>query len=423
MATRLLLEGDDLAELMAHVRGELGPRARVVRAERVRTGGFAGFFARERYEVTVDVPDDVPLPEQPAPPRHLPPGSLRPRSFEELIGAADAADTVTGAARPAAAGGAPGAAPGGVPGGVAAGFDGSVPAGAPGDADVPGLDRAPVPTPSTTGEDFATLLEQVRGMAGLQPEADVVVPPPPSGFTPIEAPVVDSSAVRTLGDRDPAGPAGDLASHLAALGVPAELLEPPVTFSGVLGRLPGAVMPLRTAGAVIVVVGPGADALATAALLADRCGVPETGRAHCGDVPVIVPTAGVGRRLGTAPDVTAWRAGAERAPYPGVLAVCLDAHAREHTEAVALLRAAHARQVWAAVDAHESLTDTRAWLDELGGARTVDALALRGALTAVRPAAALALPVPVGWIDGVPATRVAWAALLSAALDDPVLWS
>ena len=57
MSQRLLLEGSDLAELMAHVQAEFGPGARIVRAERVRTGGFAGFFARERFELTVDVPE------------------------------------------------------------------------------------------------------------------------------------------------------------------------------------------------------------------------------------------------------------------------------------------------------------------------------------------------------------------------------
>ena len=58
MSTRLLLEGGDLPELMVHVREEFGPGARIVRAERIRSGGLAGFFARERYELTIDVPDE-----------------------------------------------------------------------------------------------------------------------------------------------------------------------------------------------------------------------------------------------------------------------------------------------------------------------------------------------------------------------------
>ena len=61
MSTRLLLEGDDLEHLLTRVRAEYGPDATVVRAERVRTGGIAGFFARERFELTIEVPERGPL--------------------------------------------------------------------------------------------------------------------------------------------------------------------------------------------------------------------------------------------------------------------------------------------------------------------------------------------------------------------------
>ena len=58
MSTHLLLEGTDLHELLAQVRSTHGEAARIVRAERIRTGGVAGFFSRERYEVTVELPED-----------------------------------------------------------------------------------------------------------------------------------------------------------------------------------------------------------------------------------------------------------------------------------------------------------------------------------------------------------------------------
>ena len=57
MSTRLLLDGEDLRTLMLRVRDEMGPDAKIVRAERVRTGGIAGFFAKEHYELTVEVPE------------------------------------------------------------------------------------------------------------------------------------------------------------------------------------------------------------------------------------------------------------------------------------------------------------------------------------------------------------------------------
>jgi hypothetical protein len=58
--TQLQLEGPELEPLLARVRSELGPHARVVHAEKVRSGGVAGFFARERFELTVEVDTSRP---------------------------------------------------------------------------------------------------------------------------------------------------------------------------------------------------------------------------------------------------------------------------------------------------------------------------------------------------------------------------
>jgi hypothetical protein len=64
----LLLEGSDLQELLAQVREEHGARAKIVSAERVRAGGLTGLLRAERYELTVELPDDetaempVPVP-------------------------------------------------------------------------------------------------------------------------------------------------------------------------------------------------------------------------------------------------------------------------------------------------------------------------------------------------------------------------
>ena len=51
---------------MARVRREHGPTARIVKAERVRSGGIGGFFAREYFEVT---PVRVPQPRSQRPVR------------------------------------------------------------------------------------------------------------------------------------------------------------------------------------------------------------------------------------------------------------------------------------------------------------------------------------------------------------------
>ena len=59
--TRLQLEGPSLEELLGRVQREHGAAARIVQAEKVRTGGLGGFFAREVYQIEVDV-ETVPVP-------------------------------------------------------------------------------------------------------------------------------------------------------------------------------------------------------------------------------------------------------------------------------------------------------------------------------------------------------------------------
>ena len=57
MPQQLLLEGQNLEALILRARTEYGPAARVVRAEKVRAGGFLGFFTREHFELTVEISD------------------------------------------------------------------------------------------------------------------------------------------------------------------------------------------------------------------------------------------------------------------------------------------------------------------------------------------------------------------------------
>ena len=104
MQTRLLLEGPAIEPLLARVHAEHGPRARIVKAERVRAGGFGGFFARERFEVTVEV-DDAEPGTAPAPVDALAdalvdalvappvvPGDAGTSAADLLLAAADAGD-------------------------------------------------------------------------------------------------------------------------------------------------------------------------------------------------------------------------------------------------------------------------------------------------------------------------------------------
>jgi len=58
---QLRYEGPELDEILARIRSDHGDRAEIVNAELVRSGGIAGFFSKEHYEVTVVDPG----PEQP----------------------------------------------------------------------------------------------------------------------------------------------------------------------------------------------------------------------------------------------------------------------------------------------------------------------------------------------------------------------
>jgi hypothetical protein len=56
---RLQFEGPSLEELLGQVQREHGQAVRIVQAEKVRSGGVAGFFARERYQLDLEIDDPV----------------------------------------------------------------------------------------------------------------------------------------------------------------------------------------------------------------------------------------------------------------------------------------------------------------------------------------------------------------------------
>ena len=62
-STRLLLEGSNIEDLLERVRAEYGPGVRIVEANRLRTGGVGGFFAREKFAVTIEIDDADVMPE------------------------------------------------------------------------------------------------------------------------------------------------------------------------------------------------------------------------------------------------------------------------------------------------------------------------------------------------------------------------
>lgn len=87
MPQRLLLEGSDIDELLARVRVEHGPDARIVHAEQKLVGGVGGFFARRRFEIAVAVDEEGPTSLAQA---VLAPAA--PASIDDLLALADAQD-------------------------------------------------------------------------------------------------------------------------------------------------------------------------------------------------------------------------------------------------------------------------------------------------------------------------------------------
>ncbi|MBB2924189.1 hypothetical protein [Cellulomonas cellasea] len=410
MSTRLLLEGGDLAELMVHVREEFGPGARIVRAERIRTGGVAGFFARERYELTVEVPEP-PRPRPRALRQGPQPAAAGPVGIDALLAAAEAAEADD---------------PASLSTGAAAG---SVP-----------VDDG-VPRVSTGAESFASVLEQVRAMAGGQPlPADVEVPAPAErvfsplappavpGRTeddavvpvvlpaaPVPAPVIDAAATPVVGGSREA---------LVRLGVPARLLADlpagaPATLSGLLAHVPDAPHLVRMRGSVVVVVGRGEDAMTVAGQLAERLRQAPAGIVLAGEVEHV---PGRGRRLTTPAAAERWRTRSGESGDVALVVLGVGPEPEDRSHAAAILAALDADQVWGVVDARDKARDCERWLTEVGAQRAVDVLAVRGLFETTEPGTVLDLPVPVAWIDGIPATRVAWAAALSQHLGHDARW-
>jgi hypothetical protein len=55
----VLLEGPAIEPLLAQVRQEYGSGVRIISADKVRSGGLGGFFAKQHYELSVEVPDST----------------------------------------------------------------------------------------------------------------------------------------------------------------------------------------------------------------------------------------------------------------------------------------------------------------------------------------------------------------------------
>jgi len=407
LSTRLLLEGPDIETLLSEVYSNYGEQARIIKAERVRTGGMAGFFAKERYEVSIEVDD-------------LAQSLNNNRSSVTGVGST--------------------------------GFS----AGSSSGDDVPvallvaeamnhsgnNVDRASTrgPKVSTSSPAFAGVLDSLANAIG----SDVVVPAPDLKLTSTpcvveadELPKVnwpDASVANLqsmMASPDAFGPEVSMSEFAMPRILHPEIPMPeiqtqaapePAPIRSVAIRRPTddqdlskPPRPPRGPGQVLALVGDPAVAFKAGLALAERMRIPTT-RVLLASAEPVVPGMIASRRL---PDVVAARKRSVRLvslPDPSVVAIDLPIGAIWDDEAVDWARemaaAVGAVAIWAVVDATRKIEDLANWLTQLG---PVDALVVHNAAVTDDLLSLRDLGYPIAILDDRLATRAAWRSVLGPA--------
>lgn len=410
MPNRYRLKGASLEEIRTKAEAQYGPAARIVSAERVISPGIAGMFAANRFEAVIElqprhdvvtgevIPDadvlsgdgDVPGP---ASPRATPRDTTQAAPAEETsrknrrkagkAGGKAAKDTAKDSPKPAQ-GTATG--PGAVPGHALQG-DAIAALLAEADAAELTMHRPDQPALSTEMPGFAELLDQLG--SGLRPP---VAPQQPPATTPGGA---ASRAGTPAGGRPPAVRLlGPVAAPAEAGAPEAEKPAPP---------RPAAPAPLNGTGDLVVLVGLEDDPLDTALAMSIAAGGADVRTA--GELSAYGHLHLDGRQ-----SATAARAHAVETEQTVLAAFGLGKgrHALARLQAIAALSP---DQVWVVVDAGRKAADTARWVSLVRARLEVDAVALVGAADTSSPETIDALHLPVGWIDGRPASQpVPWAA-------------
>jgi hypothetical protein len=437
----LLLEGPDIEQLLARVRDEHGGHARIVSAEKVRTGGLGGFFARQRFELAVEVDDeDLYEGEASVGKNGTANGRATARAAAPAAagsspsgsGSGSGSPSGSGSAGPASAGPASvqdliamvdaqeqGLAPGGIAG--VAGVAGmGVPGGAAGPAGVTGS-----AAPRLSG---ASALAAAAASEAMQSVAVVPAPAAVPGTMPGTGVALGSATIGGLpapyrGVVMPGGLARPVAA-LLALGLPEALAVRavgPDRYAAVLtavGGLPPAPPPPDAAGEILCLVGDVSAGAALGAALSELQYLDATRLLVAGPIPAGTGVPPARRILG--PDDAARRAGKLRAgDTPRVIVVAAPVDGRSAEWAHAVLAALRPTATWALVDATRKIADTVRHLSELGD---LDAIAVHSASVTADPGSILGLTlelgIPIGFLDGRPATAEEWAALLCARMTD-----
>lgn len=453
---------------MVRAREEYGADARIVRAEKVRSGGFMGFFAREHFELTVEVTDAAILAAAAtrAPVEKAAPAAA---GVADAALAAEIADAQ--AAREAMLAGVMGdyaAAPT-----VARDLPPVVADAAPA---VSKAVQAPTPLPVETEDvaEFDRLVLQLTAHAATVPAP---APERERAFVPATFPAAERTpgvgrgggagrgAGVIVGDdaavSDAAVPDAEAPSHrapapveavggvvlhrwgvftdvasavsahctvpaLLAVGVPLRCVEgfadlsAPVPLLEVVARFGTPPVHRPEPGDLIVVAGPADHAVAVATQLAAWVGLPATAVVLAGEIDAI---RGHGRRIRDVEHARAARARAAKAAHLGeplIVALGVAPGRRGAAASAPLLAAFGADTAWAVVDATKRPSVYEPAVRLLAQDARIDALAAVNVAEAQAPCAILEASLPVAWMDGLPAAGVVWAALVAeriAALD------
>ena len=347
-------EGSNLESVLEEVRARFGDTVTIVEANRLRKGGVGGFFSRERFEVVIDVDDD----ESQAPVRTELPAEYGVEASENFCERLlSMADDVS-------------------------------------DRDEPARTGSAIPLVSTEQPEFAAVLDSItRHMEG---PAIPVEMPAAAVDARLLARVGLPESIRRAAACTPAPmPGADLSTWLLDL-----LDDLPVA-----PRLP------QGRGSVIVVAGARDAALVLAREIIAELGLDPDGL-------VFASPGYKGRAIPAECRITSVEAAAEaRSSWrrrSRVTVVAVDAPMGQSSDwARRTIDALEPTAVWGAVDATRKPEDLFEWSEQLGG---FDAFGVRHVDDTISPAAVLQCGIPVGRIDGRPATALQWASLLAPRL-------
>jgi hypothetical protein len=399
LASQLRFEGAVLEDLLDQVRTEVGPHARIIAANRIRKGGVGGFFAREGFEVIVDLSDD---PGNGGARDGQSRGRVRPQD-RVPASVLDIADDVSVDEREQ----------------VIDLSEGMPPA---------------APPISTQTRDFGAMLHDLSRQldeeelgAPTAPEPEPVIEPPVSpqahyrrvtttiaSATPtVAAPAPTLPALTP--PPAPASPRHDVSSdaRLRALGLPHELVPSHAAAADLrtalfqrLSQLPPPPMIPRMAGVVVAVVGIGTAPIALSRRVADEL---EIDPDH-----IVLATPEPMSELSHPDDAAMSRRSWRRREEPTVVACSIGAGRAQLGWAHRMLDKLEPTVTWAVVEASCKPDDIAHRVSLLGG---VDVLALNGIADTISPASVLGLGIPVGRLGSKYATPAAWADLLIERLE------